>query len=60
LAGWSVIDQLPNIKVPTLVTNGAQDGAQDLVVLPFVERIPRVKWVKFQVRTPHAGEEDLR
>ena len=60
MAGWSVVDQLPNINVPTLVTNGAQDGAQDIVVLPFVERIPRVKWVKFQVSTPGVGEERLR
>ena len=59
MAGWSVVDQLPNIDVPTLVTNGVQDGAQDIVVLPFVERIPRVKWVKFQVRIFRVGDEDL-
>lgn len=50
LAGWSVIDQLRDIKVPTLVVNGKEDGAQDVAVRPFVERIPHVEWVKFQVR----------
>ncbi|TEB33465.1 proline-specific peptidase [Coprinellus micaceus] len=48
LRDWSVIDQLSNIQVPTLVTNGAADGATDSAVAPFVEKIPNAKWVKFE------------
>ncbi|KAF9225061.1 proline-specific peptidase [Gyrodon lividus] len=47
LKTWSVIDRLHTITCPTLVANGAEEGAQDFVVAPFIERIPKVKWVKF-------------
>lgn len=33
--------------MPTLVTNGKYDEAQDSVVAPFVSEIPNVKWEKF-------------
>ncbi|TEB33461.1 proline-specific peptidase [Coprinellus micaceus] len=45
---WSVVDQLSKIQVPTLVLNGAQDSARNFSVAPFVDRIPNVKWVKFE------------
>ncbi|KAJ3533754.1 hypothetical protein NMY22_g7210 [Coprinellus aureogranulatus] len=44
---WSVLDQLPNIQVPTLVINGLDDSCRDTAVAPFVEKIPDVRWVKF-------------
>lgn len=43
------MDQLSSIEVLTLVINGAGDGATDTTVAPFVEKIPNVKWVKFEV-----------
>ncbi|KAH0831335.1 hypothetical protein J3R83DRAFT_13986 [Lanmaoa asiatica] len=47
LKSWSVIDRLHTIICPTLVANGTEEGAQDFVIAPFLERIPKVKWVKF-------------
>ncbi|KAJ3535616.1 hypothetical protein NMY22_g6408 [Coprinellus aureogranulatus] len=48
LKNWSIVDELANIQVPVLVMNGAADGATDSTVAPFVEKIPDVKWVKFE------------
>jgi L-proline amide hydrolase len=48
LRTWSIVDELNRINVPTLVTNGKYDEAQDIVVQPFVKAIPNVKWVKFE------------
>lgn len=47
LNSWSVVDRLHTITCPTLVVNGTEEGAQDFVIAPFLERIPKVKWVKF-------------
>ena len=35
------------VRVPTFVINGRKDIAQDFVVAPFFERIPKVRWVQF-------------
>ncbi|KAF9232921.1 proline-specific peptidase [Melanogaster broomeanus] len=43
LKTWSTIDRLHTITCPTLVANGAEEGAQDFVVAPFIERIPKVE-----------------
>lgn len=48
LSDWTIIDRLKNIKVPTLVINGAHDIAQDFVIQPFLDNIPQVTHVKFQ------------
>ncbi|KAJ2932476.1 hypothetical protein H1R20_g4597, partial [Candolleomyces eurysporus] len=48
LKDWTVIPELPKITVPTLVTNGRYDQAADIVVQPFVQRIPNVRWVRFE------------
>ena len=40
---WSIIDQLPQIEVPTLVVAGEFDEAQPIVWEPFVEHIPDVR-----------------
>ncbi|KAG8216355.1 proline-specific peptidase [Butyriboletus roseoflavus] len=47
LKSWSVIDRLHTIICPTLVVNGTEEGAKDFVIAPFLERIPKVKWIKF-------------
>ncbi|KAF8508931.1 hypothetical protein BU17DRAFT_56468, partial [Hysterangium stoloniferum] len=47
LKTWSVIDQLHNINVSTLVLNGYYDEAQDGTVQPFFKNIPKCKWVQF-------------
>jgi len=47
LKGWSVIDELHNINVPTLLINGHYDEAQDEAVLPFFLNIQSCKWVQF-------------
>lgn len=43
LKTWSVIDKVHAISVPTLLTNGAADEAQDECVEPFFDKIPKVK-----------------
>lgn len=47
LKTWSIIEELHKIAVPTLLINGRYDEAQDEVVEPFFERIPKVKWFRF-------------
>lgn len=47
LHSWTVEDRLHTITCPTLVINGLDDEAQDECVYPFFERIPKVKWVRF-------------
>ncbi|KLO25441.1 proline iminopeptidase-family hydrolase [Mycobacterium haemophilum] len=61
LKSWSVVDQLHRITVPTLVVNGRYDEATDLCVAPFLQRIPRVQYAKFEhsSHTPHLEEEEL-
>ncbi|KAJ7213170.1 proline-specific peptidase [Mycena pura] len=44
---WTVIDDLHKISVPTLLINGRYDDAQDVGVVPFFKKIPRVQWVQF-------------
>ncbi|KAF7315973.1 Proline iminopeptidase [Mycena indigotica] len=47
LKDWSILDDAGKIQTPTLILNGRYDEAQDIVVAPFFESIPRVKWVTF-------------
>jgi pimeloyl-ACP methyl ester carboxylesterase len=42
------VGRLHEIEVPTLIINGKYDVCRDSVVKPFFERIPRVKWVRFE------------
>lgn len=46
--GWTIIDRLDKIEVPTLVINGADDMAQDFVIEPLVKGIKGVKWIKYE------------
>ncbi|KZT64751.1 proline-specific peptidase [Daedalea quercina L-15889] len=48
LQGWSIIDRLHHINVPTLVINGRADFAQDFTTRPFFERIKKVKWLTLE------------
>jgi len=48
LANWTIIDRLPSITIPTLVVNGAEDFIQDFVIQPFLEKMPKVTYHKFQ------------
>ncbi|KAF8055307.1 proline-specific peptidase [Lyophyllum atratum] len=47
LKNWTIVDILPNIKVPTLMMNSVFDEAQDVCMLPFFKSVPRVRWVQF-------------
>lgn len=47
LDGWTVIDRLTAIKSKTLVINSRWDISQDFVIQPLVDKIPNVKWIKF-------------
>ncbi|GJJ06645.1 hypothetical protein Clacol_000839 [Clathrus columnatus] len=60
LKDWSVIDDLHKIEVPTLVINGKYDPTQDEAVLPFFEKIPKCKWVRFEESShlPHVEEPE--
>jgi pimeloyl-ACP methyl ester carboxylesterase len=45
LGGWSVVDRLHQITVPSLIINGRFDASQDAVVVPFLWKMPNAKWV---------------
>ncbi|KAI0315992.1 hypothetical protein OF83DRAFT_1173305 [Amylostereum chailletii] len=49
---WSIVDRLHTVRVPTFVVNGRADIAQDFVVAPFFEKIPKAKWVTLE-RSSH-------
>jgi pimeloyl-ACP methyl ester carboxylesterase len=48
LPNWTIVDHLHKIEVPTLIINGKHDVCQDSIVKPFIEHIPRTKWVRFE------------
>jgi pimeloyl-ACP methyl ester carboxylesterase len=60
LKDWTVVPDLPKIKVSTLLLNGRYDEAQDSVVVPFFKYIPMVKWVTFaeSAHMPHLEETE--
>lgn len=47
LKTWSIISDIHKINVPTLLTNGGYDEAQDSVITPFFKLIRKVKWYTF-------------
>ncbi|MGN0287315.1 MAG: proline iminopeptidase-family hydrolase [Atopobiaceae bacterium] len=47
LSHWSVVDQLPSIDVPTLVTSGAADECTPLIAKQVADGIPGARWVLF-------------
>ncbi|KAG7085555.1 hypothetical protein E1B28_003112 [Marasmius oreades] len=58
LRTWSVVRDLDRINVPTLLTNGRFDEAQDSTMLPFFQRIPKVKWVTLEKSSHTAHQEE--
>jgi L-proline amide hydrolase len=60
LKGWSIIDRLYLIDVPTLLISGRYDEATEATVQPFADRIPDVRWSVFEDSShmPHVEEED--
>jgi L-proline amide hydrolase len=60
LKGWSVVDRLGGIGVPTLVVAGRHDEATPEVWAPFVERIPDVTSHVFAESShmPHVEEPE--
>ncbi|KAJ8091649.1 hypothetical protein AAF712_014020 [Marasmius tenuissimus] len=59
--GWSIIDRLYEITVPTLILNGAADISQDYVNQPFLDNIRNVTHFKFKnsSHTPMWEEREL-
>ncbi|EIW79611.1 proline-specific peptidase [Coniophora puteana RWD-64-598 SS2] len=47
LKNWSVIDEIHNIEVPTLLLNGRYDEVQDKAMDPFFLKIKQVRWLQF-------------
>ncbi|KAF7977085.1 hypothetical protein HWV62_4661 [Athelia sp. TMB] len=62
LRHWTLLDPpvIPQIRAPTLLLNGAHDGAQDATMAPFFAGIARVKWVTFAESShmPHVEETE--
>ena len=61
LKNWTAVDTISNINVETLLINGRYDLITDVAVMPYFERIPKVKWVTLE-KSSHMGhwEERLR
>lgn len=60
LKGWSIVDRLDAVNVPTLLVSGRYDEATTECVLPFFERIPDVRWAVFRESShmPHVEETE--
>lgn len=58
LRDWCVEDRLDRIATPTLVVNGRYDEATDNTIQPFLERIPDVRYRRFEQSShmPHWEE----
>lgn len=58
---WTIEDRLGAIAAPTLLISGRHDEATPLVVRPYVENVPRCRWVVFEESShmPHVEEKDL-
>ena len=57
---WTIANELHQIKVPTLLINGVNEGADDESMKVFQAGIENVRWVKFLRSThmPHWEERD--
>ncbi|HEX4723686.1 MAG TPA: proline iminopeptidase-family hydrolase [Pseudonocardiaceae bacterium] len=60
LRGWSIVDRVGAIAVPTLLVNGRYDEATRETVQPFYEGIPDVRWEVFDRSShmPHVEETE--
>ena len=59
LKTWTVIPDLPQITVDTLLMNGEHDEAADSTVAPYFEHIKKVKWKTLAGCSHMAFMEDL-
>jgi proline-specific peptidase len=48
LKGWDVIDRLPEIRAPTLITSGRYDECTPALVEPLHDGIADSEWVLFE------------
>ncbi|MBK8033174.1 MAG: proline iminopeptidase-family hydrolase [Chloroflexi bacterium] len=57
---WDIIDRLPEIKAPTLVTSGRHDEATPLIAETVKNGIPGAQWVIFEnsSHSSHVEEAD--
>lgn len=58
LKTWDIIDQLPKIKAPTLVTSGKHDEATPLISGTVYTGIPGARWVPFDNSSHMAHVEE--
>lgn len=60
LQGWTIIDRLEQVTVPTLLVSGRYDEATTACVQPFADRIPDVRWTVFEQSShmPHVEERE--
>jgi L-proline amide hydrolase len=58
LKDWDIIELLPDIDVPTLITSGAYDEATPLVAGTMQQGIPRSEWVLFEQSAHMAFAEE--
>jgi L-proline amide hydrolase len=60
IAGWSLMDQLPTIQVPTLVLSTRYDEVGPAAVNPLFTRIPDVTAIRFESSShvPHLEESE--
>jgi L-proline amide hydrolase len=58
---WTIIDRLPQIRVPTLLISGHYDEATPKVVKPYLDNVPDIRWVLFRESShmPHVEEREL-
>ncbi|HEX5403935.1 MAG TPA: proline iminopeptidase-family hydrolase [Pseudonocardiaceae bacterium] len=60
LTGWSIVDRVGQIQVPTLLASGRYDEATTATIAPFFTGIPDVRWSVFAESShmPHVEEAD--
>lgn len=60
IAGWSLLDRIPAIRVPTLVVSGRYDEVGAAAVRPFLDRVPGATAVVFESSShvPHLEESE--
>jgi L-proline amide hydrolase len=60
LRGWSIVDRVSAVAVPTLLISGRYDEATAETVQPFYDGIPDVRWEVFDRSShmPHVAETE--
>ena len=58
IKSWSVIDDLPKVKIPVLLINGKYDEATDMCVRPYFDKLQRVKWIQMPESSHQAFFEE--